>query len=224
MAFSDFPCTVRFPRHPWRYLQYLKDYASNYGLTKYVHFQTEVVCVERKGMVWLVTTRSSESGVTVAGIYDAVAVCSGTHQLRKMPSLPGMQRFSGTVLHSSQYKNNDDFAGKRVCIVGIGESSADIAREISDVALESHLCLRGYLNPSIVGGHFNASKIRFVYQRADGTPRPHPVCAFECAIADAECGFCALLPSLRQCERTRYGKAVPHRVDRRRLPVRLGTC
>lgn len=48
--------------------------------------------------------------------------------------LPGIQKFRGRYLHSWEYKHPDAFAGKRVVVIGIGNSGADVAGEISRVA------------------------------------------------------------------------------------------
>ena len=63
--------------------------------------------------------------------FDAVAVCSGTHQTPRIPHVRGAERFMGDVRHSSTYQNAKPFNGKRVLCVGIGESSADITHEIA---------------------------------------------------------------------------------------------
>lgn len=57
---------------------------------------------------------------------DAVCVCSGLHEYPRIPSLPGISRFRGTVLHSSQYKERSIFRGKKVLVVGCGEAGLDI--------------------------------------------------------------------------------------------------
>lgn len=43
------------------------------------------------------------------------------------PHVPGVEGYTGQVLHSSGYRGRDEFAGKRVLVVGIGESASDIA-------------------------------------------------------------------------------------------------
>lgn len=47
------------------------------------------------------------------------------------PSLVGIEKFKGQYFHSRDYKNPDSLTGKRVIIIGIGNSGGDLAVEIS---------------------------------------------------------------------------------------------
>ncbi|WP_344315287.1 flavin-containing monooxygenase [Fodinicola feengrottensis] len=50
------------------------------------------------------------------------------------PTLPGLESFSGTVLHASQYRNPQPYAGRRIVVVGAGNSAVQIAVELADTA------------------------------------------------------------------------------------------
>lgn len=50
------------------------------------------------------------------------------------PLLAGIETFKGQYFHSRDYKNPESFTGKRVIIIGIGNSGGDLAVEISHVA------------------------------------------------------------------------------------------
>lgn len=145
MAFSDMPPKGhRFHWHHTEYKEYLQQYAKAFGLMKHICFGTTVHSIEGMPGRWQVTVRTSDGGVVDKGFYDAVAVCSGAHQAVSMPRFSGVESFMGTVIHSSQYKNNADFVGKDCVCVGMGESGADIVREISNVAGSTVLALRSY--------------------------------------------------------------------------------
>lgn len=49
-------------------------------------------------------------------------------------SLPGLEKFEGWYLHSRDYKVPQSFSGKRVVVVGAGNSGVDIAVELSHTA------------------------------------------------------------------------------------------
>jgi cation diffusion facilitator CzcD-associated flavoprotein CzcO len=64
----------------------------------------------------------------------AVASATGTWSSPVMPTLPGQSDFGGTVLHSATYAGPTSFAGRRVIVVGGGNSGAQIVAELSEVA------------------------------------------------------------------------------------------
>lgn len=78
--------------------------------------------------------------------YDAVIVANGHHwDCRKMGPYPGQADFEGEVIHSKQYKHPRQLVGKRVLVIGGGNSACDIAVEAGRFAAESHVShRRGY--------------------------------------------------------------------------------
>lgn len=70
---------------------------------------------------------------TTGGVYEATAVVSATGSFDNpfVPHYPGQEIFQGEIIHSSQYTSPDAFAGKRVAIVGEGNSGAQILAEVS---------------------------------------------------------------------------------------------
>ncbi|NWZ96840.1 FMO5 monooxygenase, partial [Nesospiza acunhae] len=91
---------------------------------------------------WEVVTESD--GKQEAAVFDAVLVCSGHHTNAHLPlsSFPGLEKFEGCYLHSRDYKNPQPFFGKRVVVVGIGNSGIDIAVELSHTAKQVFLSTR----------------------------------------------------------------------------------
>lgn len=124
MAFSDFPPPEHFPMFmPHRYvLKYFKMYADKFGLQNYIHFKTSVLKVQQSDKYeydgsWDVTVKA-EDGVIRTETFDGVLVCTGHHTYPYQPDFPGLSRFNGTTLHSHGYKENTQFMGKKVLVVG----------------------------------------------------------------------------------------------------------
>ncbi|WP_326793825.1 NAD(P)/FAD-dependent oxidoreductase (plasmid) [Streptomyces sp. NBC_00841] len=64
----------------------------------------------------------------------AVVAASGTFGRPHRPALPGLEGFTGTVLHTAEYRSPHRFAGQRVVVVGAGNSAVQIAAELASVA------------------------------------------------------------------------------------------
>ena len=79
---------------------------------------------------------------------SAVCVCSGLHNIPRSPQIPGLEHFKGTVLHSSEYKDRKMLKGKRVAVVGCGETGLDLTyRAVIAPAKEVSLVIRrGFLS------------------------------------------------------------------------------
>jgi len=81
---------------------------------------------------------TAEGGVLCTEHYDLVAVCSGLHNTPFIPTIPNIDSFQGTILHSSSYKDASIFSHKRVLVLGSGETAMDIAhRAVSNPSTKS---------------------------------------------------------------------------------------
>ncbi len=142
-SFSDFPAPVDHLMHltVGEYVDYLARYCDAFALRRHIRFRTTVERVVRNPEGdWTVRVRD-ETG-TSEHRFDAVALCSGLHQYPHLPHIPGQETYTGTILHSAQYRRPRQVAGKRVLVVGAGESGADIAAEVAANAAETVLSLR----------------------------------------------------------------------------------
>ncbi len=143
MAFSDFiPEGEREFYTREQYFAYLQAYADHFHLRDHIVFDSEVVKVTRQpDGRWRVAVRSA--GQHQEQLFDAVALCSGPFSVPNM-DIPDLDKFTGDVKHSSRYRNAAPYAGKRVLVVGLAESGADVLRQISDVSSECTLSIRSY--------------------------------------------------------------------------------
>jgi putative flavoprotein involved in K+ transport len=90
------------------------------------HRVVKVAAGSGAGRVLEVVTESGES-FTAPAVVAATGAFSRPHR----PDLPGLDSFTGTVLHSSNYRRPEEFAGRRVVIVGGGNSAVQIAIELA---------------------------------------------------------------------------------------------
>jgi Flavin-binding monooxygenase-like len=139
--FTDFPMPEEFPDHPSQRLicQYLRAYADHFDLRKHIQFNVDVERVERADDGgWNITLESGDERR-----YRGVVIANGHNWDPRWPSYPG--QFDGETIHSSQYKTPAIVAGRRVLVVGGGNSGFDIAAESAQYASATiHSLRRGY--------------------------------------------------------------------------------
>ncbi|MBF9071557.1 flavin-containing monooxygenase [Streptacidiphilus fuscans] len=145
-GFAEYPMPDELPHYPGHHdiAAYLRSFADWAGLTPHVELRTEVLAVEQEpDGGWTVTTRNAE-GAETRRSFDHVVVASGHHSLPALPNPlpPGAESFAGTILHSMDYLDGQDFAGKRVVVVGLGASAVDIAADLSRHAAQTVLSVR----------------------------------------------------------------------------------
>eukprot|EP00656_Telonema_subtile_P009505 TRINITY_DN14469_c0_g1_i1.p1 TRINITY_DN14469_c0_g1~~TRINITY_DN14469_c0_g1_i1.p1 ORF type:complete len:620 (+),score=70.24 TRINITY_DN14469_c0_g1_i1:102-1961(+) len=113
------------------YVEYLQEYSTHFGLGPHIKLNTTVLSVERTGKSYRVMSQHG-SAAPECMVFEAVAVCSGLHNTPRVPSLfepaqaGGPCAFKGQVIHSADYKIPDGFKGKRVLVIGAGETAFDV--------------------------------------------------------------------------------------------------
>jgi len=132
MEYSDFPMPKHyadFPHHS-HIAEYFNEYVDNFGIRDRIRFETKVVSAER-GPDGLWTITDDKGGVDQ---YDALLVANGHHWDPRWPEPAFAGHFDGLEIHAHSYENSDILRGKRVVVVGMGNSAMDIAVEGSYVA------------------------------------------------------------------------------------------
>lgn len=150
--FSEFPMpdeVATYPHHS-EMKRYFQSYARHFDLYRHYEFSTRVVRVERDGDGWQVTTE--RDGETRNRYFQGVLIANGTLHKPNQPSLPG--KFDGELMHSCDYRDASVFDGKRVLIVGCGNSACDIAVDAVHRAASVDLSVRRgyYFLPKFIGG------------------------------------------------------------------------
>ncbi|KAL1022478.1 hypothetical protein UPYG_G00028240 [Umbra pygmaea] len=149
MSYSDFPPPADLPNnmHHTQLLIYLRLYANTFDLLKHIQFQTTVLSVRQRpdfpaSGQWEVQTE--RSGQKKTWVFDAVMVCTGHFTQPHLPlsDFPGIEEFKGKYLHSWEYRSAEGLEGKKVVVVGIGNSGGDIAVDASRIAEQVYLSTR----------------------------------------------------------------------------------
>uniref|UniRef100_A0A1I8ITC8 Flavin-containing monooxygenase n=1 Tax=Macrostomum lignano TaxID=282301 RepID=A0A1I8ITC8_9PLAT len=142
-CFSDFPSGAPTFMHNRWVLLYLRLYAEQFQLTSRIIFGAQVLSVQPElptdvNTRWIVevnqrnvTADGRTEQLSVRRKFGAVLICTGHHWQANCPRPSGIANFTGDICHSSSYVDYQRFANKRVLVVGLGNSGADIACELS---------------------------------------------------------------------------------------------
>ena len=131
MQFRDFPMPKSYPDYPKHDLiaRYFQDYAEAFELQRQIRFQTGVERAQPRAEGGFRLTLSSGA----VEDFDALVVANGHHWDPAWPEPAIAGEFSGLELHSHAYIDPDEphaLRGKRVLVVGMGNSAMDIASEL----------------------------------------------------------------------------------------------
>ncbi|HEV2768728.1 MAG TPA: NAD(P)-binding domain-containing protein [Solirubrobacteraceae bacterium] len=153
MEFADFPMPSAYPDFPHhtQIAAYFDAYVDHFGLRGRIRFRTPVArAVRHPQGGWTLTARGEDCR------YDALVVANGHHWDERWPEppFPGADEFAGEQIHAHAYKREDQLRGRKVVVVGMGNSAMDIAVDASLHAQHTVLAARrgAWVLPKYVHG------------------------------------------------------------------------
>jgi putative flavoprotein involved in K+ transport len=103
-------------------VEYLENYVDFHNID--VRTGVEVEALSRNGDGWLINTSD--------GDFDTprVVIATGYNKHQHLPSWPGLDTYTGELIHSGNYRNPDPYVDKTVLVVGTGNSGAEICVDL----------------------------------------------------------------------------------------------
>jgi cation diffusion facilitator CzcD-associated flavoprotein CzcO len=134
LPFVPFPAA--YPRYVPRDLMidYLENYAAAFDLKPW--FGEKVRSVRRTGSEWFIEATSSST------IACHVIIASGLNTEPVAPSVPGIEIYRGSVIHSAAYVNAKPFVGQSVLVIGMGNTGAEIGLDLCNAGARTSISLR----------------------------------------------------------------------------------
>ena len=121
-----------FARQP-ELQRYFEDCAREFGVVEHLRCSTEVerAVWDDDDAVWVVSLRTGDGAVEEL---RATALISAVGQLNRpsLPDIEGRDRFEGASMHSAEWVDGTELAGRRVAVVGTGASAFQIVPTIAD--------------------------------------------------------------------------------------------
>lgn len=140
-GFRDFAMPDSYPDYPShrQILRYLEGYAARFDLRRHFRFGVSIEGARPADHGRWIVRLADGAERTFGGLVCAV----GCEWRPYLPTFPGS--FEGEVIHSREYKHPRQFEGRRVLIVGGGNSGCDIACDAARSASQALISLRrGY--------------------------------------------------------------------------------
>jgi cation diffusion facilitator CzcD-associated flavoprotein CzcO len=130
-----------YPRYVSRdqLVEYYERYAEKYLIDPSLGVSVERVV--KAGDRWRVETETGQPYLA-----DTVVVATGANRVPNRPVLEGEEAFEGEISHSRTYKNPGPFLGRRVLVVGMGNTGAEIALDLCEHGVTAVISVRGPVN------------------------------------------------------------------------------
>ena len=145
LEFADYTFDTHFgqpiPSFPPREVlyDYITGRAKANDVRRFIQFNTSVqwISYDEKAGKFAVTVRTRDDGRTRTEEFDKVIVASGHFSTPNMPSFEGFDKFPGRIMHSHDFRDAQEFAGKRLLVIGSSYSAEDIALQTKKYGAQS---------------------------------------------------------------------------------------
>ena len=130
LPFMSFPSD--FPTYPTKrqFVQYLDDYARRFDIRPM--FNETVARAEYDPILefWRVRTKHTSGNSSTEYVCRWLIAATGENAEALVPEIEGIGEFGGTIKHTSLYKSGREFQGKRVLVVGCGNSGMEVCLDL----------------------------------------------------------------------------------------------
>ncbi|XP_009797390.1 probable indole-3-pyruvate monooxygenase YUCCA10 [Nicotiana sylvestris] len=128
------------------FIQYLDDYVSHFNISPLYKRTVESAFFEESTRKWNVKVRNGNSGDVEEYFSKFLVVATGEASYPFIPQVPGLENFAGEAIHTTKYKNGEKFKGKRVLVVGCGNSGMEIALDLANHGAKTSIIVRSQIH------------------------------------------------------------------------------
>lgn len=140
---------VPSPKHVPRYMSrldladYLEGYARLNDLDVRLEHRVTSLSRDESGEWEAEVVRTDQPGAVTFRAKEVVLAVGINGVTPRIPKIEGREEWSGQVLHSKEYRNAEPFKGKRVLVVGSGNSAVELCCDLYDNGAEPSMLVRG---------------------------------------------------------------------------------
>lgn len=141
LPFMGFP--VEFPTYPSKqqFVRYLEDYAERFDIRPRFNETVAEAEYDRTLGFWRVRSKRG-GGEETEYICRWLIVATGENAEAVVPELDGMAEFGGSIKHTSVYRSGEEFRGKKVLVVGCGNSGMEVCLDLCEHSASPSLVVR----------------------------------------------------------------------------------
>ncbi len=121
-------------------LQYIRDTARKFGIDKRIRFNQRVrqISWSSAAAAWTVDIQRGIEGEVARMRCKFLFMCSGYYRYDRgyTPEWPSMERFDGEIVHPQAWREDIDYAGKRIVVIGSGATAVTLAPALAERAAQ----------------------------------------------------------------------------------------
>nr|KAJ0186586.1 hypothetical protein LSAT_V11C900474950 [Lactuca sativa] len=126
----------------YTFVQYLHKYVTEFNVDPLYNRNVESAWYDRVTKRWVVKAKNGVSGLVEEYVGEFLVVATGENSEGYIPSVNGLDSFTGSIIHSSEYENGKKFGYKNVLVVGAGNSGMEIAYDLFNWGAQTSIVVR----------------------------------------------------------------------------------
>jgi indole-3-pyruvate monooxygenase len=125
-----------------QFLRYVDAYIEHFNICPKYRTSVESSEYDEVKNCWVIKQRDQISGLVTEYTARFLVVATGENSEGIIPEIPGIDYFHGEIIHSSSYKSWNNYEGKRVLVVGCGNSGMEIAYDLASNGVDTSIVIR----------------------------------------------------------------------------------
>ncbi|CAO2147206.1 unnamed protein product [Urochloa humidicola] len=125
------------------FVEYLDAYTERFGIEPRYCVSIKSAKYDEGARQWLITACDTAAGMKIQFMARFLVVATGENAMGVLPKISGIESFPGETMHSSTYRSEGGYAGKRVLVVGCGNSGMEIAYDLASHGADTSIVVRG---------------------------------------------------------------------------------